>query len=199
MPESGILQIIAGLFSRLAELIVSSIVGDGGTGLLNVIVGNAASAGAMVTDSLSGVAKTQKKILIMQTLSQVFYIASSMVLRAYSATVQNAVAVARNIVAMRGKSSKTVEFILIAAPVILGIFLNNRGVVGLLPVMANLEYSIAVFRYAAQPVKLKLAFVVCNVMYCVFNFAVLNFVGGISAVIIIITTSISVIREKKRA
>ena len=188
---------MAEYISRLGALIAASIVGAGGAGLTNVIIGNAASAGAMVTDSISGAVKTQKKILLMQTVSQFFYMASSIVLKGYSATVQNAVAVARNLVAIKGTKSRTVEFILIAAPVILGFFFNNRGVVGLLPVMANLEYSVAVFRYSAEPVKLKIAFIVCNAMYTVFNFAVLNFVGGISGVVIFATTLISVIKSRK--
>ena len=31
--------------------------------------------------------------------------------------------------------------------VVLGIMFNNRGVLGLLPVIGNLEYSIAIFKF----------------------------------------------------
>ena len=197
MADAGLFQLTAEYISRLWALIVASVVGEGGAGLTNVIVGNAASAGAMVTDSISGAVKTQKRILLIQTLSQFFYAASSIVLKGYSAAVQNVVAIVRNLVAIKGTDSRTVEFTLIAAPVILGILFNNRGAVGLLPVMANLIYSIGVFRYAAEPVKLKIAFIICNAMFVVFNFAVLNFVGGISAIVICVTTLVSVVKTKK--
>ena len=197
MADTALFQTIAEYFSKLIALIVSSVAGEGGAGVTNVIIGNAASGCAMITDSVSGAVKTQKKILLVQTASQVFYVISSLALKGYSATVQNAVAIVRNIVAIRGRQSQRTEFILIAVPVLLGIFLNNRGVVGLLPVMASLEYSIAVFRYETQPVKLKLAFVVYNAMFTVFNLALLNFVGSIAGIVIITTTVISVIKEGK--
>ena len=197
MAEVGVFQAIAEYFSKLIALIARSIVGEGGAGLSTVIIGNASSGCAMITDSVSGTLKTQKSILILQTVSQFFFMLSSIVLKGYSATVQNAVAIVRNIVAMKGKTSRSVEFIFIAAPVILGLFLNNRGVIGLLPVMASLEYSIAVFRYETQPVKLKLAFIVYNLMFTVFDVAVLNFVGSIAGIVIITTTVISVVKTKK--
>ena len=39
------------------------------------------------------------------------------------------------------------EWALIAAGVVLGVVFNNRGLAGWLPIVGNLEYSLAVFRF----------------------------------------------------
>ena len=165
--------------------------------MLNIIIGNVCAVGAMLSDSVSGTRKTQKDILLVQCISQVFYICSSLILKGYSATVQNVVAIARNLFAAYDKKNKVLEYVLIILPVVLGIVFNNRGLIGFLPVAANLEYSIAVFAFREKPTMLKYAIIVNNVMFCVFNFAILNFVSGVASIVIIITTSISIIKEKK--
>ena len=111
-----------------------------------VIIGNAFSLCAMISDSISGTRKKHSEIMAVQTVSQFFYAASSIALKGYSSTAQNAVAVVRNLAAMKNVKSKVLEWILILAGVVLGIVFNNRGLLGWLPIIANLEYSIAVFK-----------------------------------------------------
>lgn len=165
--------------------------------MYDVLIGNVCSVGAMLTDTVSGTRKTKKGILLVQCISQLFYIASSLVLKGYSATVQNAVAIVRNLFAVKGKTSKTVQWVLIILPVVLGIYFNNRGIIGILPVIANLEYSVCVFAFADDHVKLKYAFAINCAMFCVFNFAILNFVSGVACIVIVATTLISAVKEKK--
>lgn len=164
-----------------------------------ILIGNLCSLCATLTDSVSGTRKTKNAMLLMQIVSQVFYTTASLALRAYSATVQNVVAMVRNLIAIKGKSSRATEVALVILPVVLGIWFNNRGLIGLLPVIANLEYSLAVFRLSDRPLKLKYAFIINNLLFCVFNFAVMNFVGGISMIVVSVTTVISILQERKSA
>ena len=55
----------------------------------DVIAGNVCSIGAMISDSYSGTRKNEKGILLAQCVSQIFYAAGSIILKGYSATVQN--------------------------------------------------------------------------------------------------------------
>ena len=165
--------------------------------MLEVVIGNVCALGAILSDSLSGAQKTKQRMLLIQCVSQIFYIISSLVLRAYSATAQNVVAIFRNWFAARGKSGKVLTGVFIILPVVLGIAFNNRGAMGLLPVIGNLEYSVAMFAFPDGSLKLKLAFILNAILFCVFNFAVLNFVGGIGCVVITAVTLTSVLKEKK--
>ncbi len=77
--------------------------------------------------------------MAIQIVSQFFYGASSIVLKGYSATVQNVMAVFRNLAAMKNVKSKVLEWTLVMSGVILGIIFNNRGLLGWLPIVANFE------------------------------------------------------------
>ena len=81
--------------------------------------------------------------MAVQIVSQFFYAASSIALKGYSSTAQNVVAVFRNLAAMKKIKSKVLEWTLILAGVVLGVLFNNRGLLGWLPIIANLEYSVS--------------------------------------------------------
>ena len=159
-----------------------------------IIVGNICSLCAMVTDSVSGTRKKHSQILGIQMISQVFYAAGSIILKGYSSTAQNIVAILRNLAAMKGTKNKIIEWLLIILGVVLGAVFNNRGLLGWLPIIANLEYSIAVFRFRNNEKGLKIAFILNMLMYSVFSFAIMNYVGAAGNIIVAITTAVSLIR-----
>ena len=164
--------------------------------MFEVLAGNLCSIGAMITDSISGTRKKHSEILSLQILSMIFYGAGSLILKGYSAVAQNVVGIIRNLAAIQNVKSRILEWALIAAGVILGILFNNRGILGWLPIIANLEYSVAVFRYQKDARKLKIAFVLNTIMFGTFNYIILNLVGGISNTVVTITTLISLLKEK---
>ena len=164
----------------------------------SITVDNILSLCAAVSDSISGTRKKHKEIMAIRIVSRFFYGASSIVLKGYSSTAQNAVAVFRSLAAMKKVKSRVLEWILIAAGVVLGIVFNNRGLLGRLPIVANLEYSIAVFRFRDNEIALKSAFIVNMIMYAAFSAVILNYVGIASCAVIAITTSISLIKTIRK-
>ena len=171
--------------------------------LKEVIIGNVCSLCAMGTDSVSGTRKKHCQILAAQIISQFFYAAGSILLKGYSSTAQNAVAVLRNLAAMREIKNKTVqkvvEWILILLGVVLGVVFNNRGLLGWLPIVANLEYSVAVFQLKGKEKWLKLAFIVNMAMYSVFSFVIMNYVGAAANIVTVVITAVSLIRDARVA
>ena len=162
-----------------------------------ILIGNLFSLCAMVSDSVSGTRKKHSEIMAIQIVSQLFYAAASIVLKGYSSTVQNIVAVFRNYSAMKNVKSKVLEWSLILAGVVLGVAFNNRGLLGWLPVVANFEYSVAVFKFRENERVLKLSFILNMVLYAVFSAVIMNYVGVLSCTVISITTAIALIQEKK--
>nr|MCR5089749.1 YgjV family protein [Oscillospiraceae bacterium] len=127
------------------------------------------------------------------------YGASSIVLKGYSSTAQNVVAIFRNLAGMKNVKSKALEWVLILAGVVLGVIFNNRGLLGWLPIVANLEYSVSVFRFKDNEKALKLAFIINMVIYAVFGAVIMNYVGVLSCSVISVTTAISLIKESRQA
>ena len=164
----------------------------------DLIIGNLCSLFAMFADIFSASRKTAKSILLVQSISQAIYFTGSMFLRGYSAAVQNAVSVIRNLFAVWGKDWKIIEWLLIALGVILGVHFNNRGVLGFLPVIANLEYSLAVFRFRENEWALKLCFFISIILYTIFSFVILNFVGVITNTVVLFSTGAFLVKEWKK-
>ena len=161
----------------------------------NVIVGNICSLLAMFTDSISSTRKTAKSVLRMQSLSQLIYFVGTAILGGYSGAVQNAVSIIRNEAAVRQINNKCLERKLVLLGVGLGCLFTDSWV-GLLPVIANLQYTLAVFRFKNNDRALKVCFVIAVVMFAIFNFAIQNYVGVFSNLVVMVTTIIALLRRK---
>lgn len=164
---------------------------------MSVILGNGCSVLAMVTDSVSATRKTPKGVLLVQCVSQLIYCTGAILLRGYSAAVQNAVSILRNLVAIFKVESKVIEGALLVLGVVLGIVFNNLGLMGLLPVVANLQYTLAVFRFKDNERALKISFAVCIGMFVIFNLAILNYVGAVSNFVVAVSTVLALLKQKK--
>ena len=164
-----------------------------------LLIGNLCSLLAMVTDAISASRKTAKSMLLVQILSQIIYGTGAIALKGYSAAVQNAVAILRNIAAIRKVQSKWVEWLLVALAVVLGLLFNNLGTIGLLPVVANFIYSVAIFGFKDNERVIKGAFAVNMALFTVFNALILNFVGTATNAVLAVSTTAFVIRDIKQS
>lgn len=165
-------------------------------GMNELIIGNVCSLCAMVTDSVSATRKKTNEMLGIQIISQFFYGAGTIILKGYSSTAQNVVAILRNLAAMKQVKSKLVGWGLVTLSVVLGVAFNNRGLLGWLPIIANLQYSIVIFLFQGNGVALKLSYLVSLLMYAVFCFVILNYVGVAGNLIVAVTTTVSLLRGK---
>ena len=163
---------------------------------MNIILGNVCSLLAMVTDSVSSTRKTAKGVLLVQCLSQLFYGVGTILLKGYSSTAQNLVSILRNIVAIRKIESRAVEWALVFLGVALGIGFNNLGLIGYLPVVANLQYTLAVFKFKDNERALKISFALCISLFAIFNCAIFNFVGAASNLVVLGTTLVMLFKQR---
>ncbi|MBE6927833.1 MAG: YgjV family protein [Ruminococcaceae bacterium] len=164
----------------------------------SLIIGNICSLLAMCSDGISASRKTAKGILSVQIASQFLYGASTIVLKGYSGAVQNAVSVFRNLTAMSKKQYKWIEWLLLSLAVGLGIYFNNRGLVGWLPVLGNFIYTLTVFRFKDQERPIKYAFAISTVMFAIFNFSIQNYVAFGGNVVVFIMAVIFLIKGRSK-
>ena len=172
--------------------------------MFEVIAANVCSLCACITDSISGTRKKHSQIMGVQILSQVFYGAGSILLKGYSGTAQNVVAILRNLAAMKNIKYKAVEWTLIILGVALGVVgiaisRNAHGFLDWLPIAANLEYSIAVFCFKNNEKALKISFIINMLTFAVFSFGIQNYVGGVSNIVVCAITAVSLIKSPSGA
>ena len=166
---------------------------------LFLLLGNGCSLLATLSNIFASTRPTARGVLLVQSVGQVFYFLCGLFLRAPSGAVQNAVSIVRNFVAMgKKKSSKWVEWALIAAGVVLGVAFNNRGLAGWLPIVGNLEYSLAVFRFRDNERMLKAALVVSLLIFAVFNVIIGNVVGTVADTVVAATTVADLWRTREK-
>ena len=140
--------------------------------------------------------ENKRDLVFTQSISQFIYGLSSIFLKGYSASVQNFISIIRNYFALKEDRSKTVECLLILAGIVLGFVFNNRGLIGWLPILANLEYSLAVFYIKDNERLIKISFLITVIMYTIFNIFILNIVGTITNSIVIISYTINLLKNK---
>ena len=161
-----------------------------------LIVGNVCTVLAMACNAISSAGRSPKKVLWMQSASQAIYGISGIALQGYSATAQNVVSILRNLAALRNMKSKVLDWALVG--VVLGVACNNRGVIGLLPVIGNLQYTLAIFKFKTDERKIKIFFLISTVCFVVFNFAICNYVGALADAIVSVTTATMIWKDFRR-
>ena len=165
---------------------------------LSIILGNVCSIFATAADSISSTRKTTKDMLLVQSLGQLAYGIGAIILKGYSGAVQNFVSILRNFVAIKRIESKILEWVFLALGVVLGIAFNNIGFMGLLPIIANLQYTYCVFRFKDNERALKISFLVTVILFTAFNFAIWNIVGGVANSIVFVTAGIALLKDIKK-
>lgn len=166
--------------------------------MIDIIIGNIFSLVAMGTDTIASSRKTSKGVLLVQCVSQLAMGLGALILKGYSAVVQNAVSILRNLRAATNKGGKWLEWVFLALAVSLGLYFNNRGLVGLLPVVANVGYSLTVYFFGDDEIKLKFAYLITNILFATFNAVILSFVGTGCNIFVAIATAIFLVKDHKR-
>ena len=99
--------------------------------------------------------------------------------------------------AIRNIKNPFVEWFLVFLGVVLGLCFNNRGWMGLLPVIAHFQYSIAIFKCKDNERILKTSFAIAVGLYAAFNIVLLNIVGVCTNLTVMVTTLIVLYKNRK--
>ena len=94
--------------------------------------------------------------------------------------------------------NRYIEWGLIILGVVFGLHFNNRGIVGLLPVIANSEYSVAIFRFKDNERALKISFLICIVLFSIFNLYIMNYVGVATNCVVFASTAAFLVKKDKK-
>ena len=165
--------------------------------IVDLIIGNTCSLLAMGTDALSASRKTVKGVLWTQNASQAIYFIGTVLLKGSSGAVQNVMSILRNLLALSGKSSKVLEWGLSLLGVVLGIAFNNIGIMGYMPILANLQYTLVVFRFKKNERAIKISFMIAALMFSLFSLAIQNYVGVVTNLTVRVTTGIFLLKSMK--
>lgn len=162
------------------------------------LIGNGISLIAMVVMFISALRRDKRKILIDQTINYGLFFAADIVLRGYSGAVQDALSGLRHILVLRGKQSRALNAAFIAAFVTIGLLVNDKGIVGLLPIVASVEYTLVVMRPNVSTTAIKLSMAFCMLLWAIYAFTLHNYVNVVSNTITMISSLYALCMDRRR-
>ena len=165
-----------------------------------ILLGNCVSFLAAVLLGLASWTKKSNRVFIYQIAENVVLAMSSVVFGSYAAAVSTLLAAARCAVIIKGRYSRLLMTFFAAATFLLGIVTNSRGWLGLLPVIASVEFTVC--NYFLTDIKgIKWSLLVNTALWDYYAFAIRDYVSGIAWAITITLTSVSLVsiyREERQ-
>ena len=110
-----------------------------------LILGNIFSLLSAICIAISVLKKNKNDLIYWQVIDVIFCILSNIALYTYAALTTNSIALIRNILAYKNKLTKKITWILFILCIIVGLWANNRGIIGLFPIIAFASYTIFMF------------------------------------------------------
>ncbi len=113
-----------------------------------LILGNIFSLLSAICIAISVLKKNKNDLIWWQIIDVVFCILSNITLYAYAALITNSISLVRNILAYKGHLTKKLTLMLLILCITIGLWINNRGIIGLFPIIASASYT--VFMYTTR-------------------------------------------------
>lgn len=143
----------------------------------NIVIGNImALIGSILMVSL-GLIKEKKKILLVQTTQIGMFILSDLILGGISGAIINFIGCIRNILCYKNKLDKNIKIILVILSVIMILFFNNMGFIGLLPLISTVTYTI--FMSIKDIVKFKYLIIFTMVIWCIYDICIKSYTSAV--------------------
>lgn len=159
----------------------------------NIVVGNGISFVAGIFLIVSYYVNDVKKAYKYQFLNAFVLAISSIFFLSWTGVTTLAIASARNAMVYKDKLTLNWTIFFLVISVVLGVLVNSRGFVGLLPVIAIVQITIC--NYLLKSIRsIKLSFIINSLLYIVYFFAILDFTSAAAEIITVVIGAVSLIK-----
>lgn len=160
-----------------------------------ILIGNLISFAASLALTAGCLMKDPKKVYILQVTENLILCVSSAFFGSWSGISTLLVSTARNILLVKERYDKKMMFLFIALVTVCGVCVNNRGLIGLLPVLATVILTVCNY-YAKEILAIKWSLLLNLVLWAVYFFAIMDIASGVTQVVIAVVTLISIFRMR---
>lgn len=116
--------------------------------MFDLILGNIFSFLSASCIAISVIKRNKSDLVWWQIIDIIFCLFSNIFLLAYAALITNLIALLRNILSYKNKLNLKLTILLTILCIAVGCFVNNRGIFGILVIVASASYT--VFMYTTQ-------------------------------------------------
>lgn len=152
-----------------------------------LLIGNILSFVALIILLLAISKKENKELIKLQGFSHVFFALSGLFLKGYSGFVQDSVGAIRNYLIYTNRNSKVSKMLLVLVGMILGILLNNKGFIGILPILGTFQYTLISTNTSNIKI-VKCSIIVNSILMVFYSITINNYVNILTDLIVIFIT-----------
>lgn len=163
--------------------------------MIGILIGNVIALIASILMVYSGFIKNKKKIISTQTIQIALSVISNMILGGITGAIINFINCIRNILCYKDKLTKFKKLIIIVGGVVISLYFNNMGVIGLLPIIAFVIYTILM--NIEDVIKFKLIIILSMIMWLIYDIYIISYTSAIFDFLHIIANIISIYKIKK--
>ena len=156
-----------------------------------IIIGNCISFGAALFMVASCIVKQRHRVFQLQFIQCMLLTVASYFFQSYSGLIANFISGIRNILVAKGWFTKRIMILFLLISIVLGFVFNNRGWIGLLPIIANIQFAICCYTFTSL-LGTKYSIWVNVVLWIIYSFLIFDFATGISDSVVLIVNSISI-------
>ena len=161
-----------------------------------LIIGNIFSLLSAICLAISVIKKNKNDLIWWQVIDVVFCILSNIALYTYAALTTNSIALIRNILAYKNKLTKNITWILFILCILVGLWVNNRGVIGLFPIIASASYTIFMF-ITKNEQQMRWALVSNLILWFIHDIYVQAYPSALTDIILSIWTVIQIFNNRR--
>lgn len=141
--------------------------------------------------------KKKDKMVWMQVLDSGFNSLGCLFIGSYSGAMTNFISMVRNMIDVKGRMTNVLSYIIALVCLILGLLVNINGIVGLLPPIASVEYTILLARCkTAQSLRFALAINIA--LWLIHDVYVRLYPAIFADIIVLIFTLYNIVRLKAK-
>ncbi len=158
-----------------------------------LLLGNLISLGASVCLAASCCAPTKNRTYAFQCAESAVLCLSYLVFGAWAGLSTQVVSVARNLLVLRDRFSPRLMVLFTVLVVVLGLVVDDRGPVGLLPVAATVQLTLC-NHFCVSMKQIKASFLVNALQWMAYSFVIGDFVNGCTQIVIVLLCAASLFR-----
>jgi len=164
--------------------------------MLALIIGNIFSLLSAICIAISVIEKNKKEFMYWQIGDTFFGIMANIALYAYAALVISVICFIRNILSYKDKLSIGITYVLLILSVVVGLYANNRGIIGLLPIIASASYTVCIY-VTKNEQQMRYALFFNMLLWFVHNFYVQAYPSAIANIVLCVWTSVQIVKNQK--
>ena len=161
-----------------------------------LIVGNIFSFLASMCTAVSVVKKSKTDFMHWQVGNTVFAILTNVALFSYSGVTTNAVSLVRNVLAYKNKLSFMRTLVICVISVSLGFVFNNRGLIGILPVLSSAGYTLCIYLTKNEQ-QLRYALIADLSLWATYYLYIRGYPSVITYMVLNIWTAVQIVKNRK--